>query len=358
MDATVIWTAVGAIGTIVAAGVAAWAARQSRNSASEANSAAKSLAAIERDRRHDELRPDFDLKVMEIGRDRANLMVTLAGGRIDRLDQVIVTILDEKGKDHWGGSLPTDMSQDEAQAFVWGPWEFLTTASVQIVSNRQSKPRAYSRADGKNWDLLPLVRTRPGRWMTSYTRERWQEDFEDQPIRFRITSRRNDYQPWELLREVFVGRAEAEEREQAEQIDVSARQVDGAQAQVLPADKTEPVHMVVVTNGSQRPIREVACKIEAIEADETIRQKQEGDVYGEWMPVAFGSSGMAETFVPQARASTMPVLRAGHKAGFAWGFTVAQYPRILLRVRFTDDAGLHWEIGNDLQVKKLDYRNW
>jgi len=34
--------------------------------------------------------------------------------------------------------------------------------------------------------------------------------------------------------------------------------VDEAQAQVLRPDKGEPVHMVVVTNGSQRPIREVA----------------------------------------------------------------------------------------------------
>jgi len=76
------------------------------------------------------------------------------------------------------------------------------------------------------------------------------------------------------------------------------------------------------------------------------------------MPVALGSTALTETFVPQARARAMPVLRAGHTAGFVWGFTAAQYPRTVLRVRFTDDDGLDWEIGNDLQLKKLDYRDW
>jgi hypothetical protein len=358
MDVAVTWTAIGAFGTIVAAGVAAWAARQSRNSAREANAAAKSLAAIERGRRHDELAPEFELKVAEIARDRASLMVTLTGGRMDRLDEVTVTILDEKGKDHWVGGLPGGLKQEEAEAFVWGPWEFLTAASVQIVSNRQSRPKPYSRVDGKNWDLLPLVRTQPGHWMTSYTQEYWHEDFEEQPVRFLITCRREGYEPWTLLKEVVVGRAGSEERQQAEQIDVSVRQVDGAQAKVLPPDKTEPVHIVVVTNGSQRPIREVACKIEAIQADETIRQKKEADVYGEWMSYALGYTALAEAFVPQARATTMPVLKAGHKAGLASGFTASQFPRVITWVRFTDDAGLHWEIDTSLQLRKLDYRHW
>ena len=53
------------------------------------------------------------------------------------------------------------MTQEEAEAFVWGPWEFNTNASVQIATNRVSQTRAYSRVTGKNWDLLPLRRTGP-----------------------------------------------------------------------------------------------------------------------------------------------------------------------------------------------------
>ena len=33
---------------------------------------------------------------------------------------------------------------------------------------------------------------------------------------------------------------------------------------MLPKDKSELVHLVVVANGSNRPIREVACKIEVL----------------------------------------------------------------------------------------------
>jgi hypothetical protein len=149
-----------------------------------------------------------------------------------------------------------------------------------------------------------------------------------------------------------------QERQQANAIDVAGRPVSGAQAQVLPASEDEPVHMVVVTNGSDRPIREVACKIEAIEADETTRRQKPADVYGEILPMALGPSAQVETFAPQARASTMPVLRVGHKAGFVWSFTVAQYPRFLVWVRFTDDAGLHWEVTADLHLQKLARRDW
>ncbi len=47
MDAATLWAAAGAVGTIAAAGIAAWAARQSHDAAVQANAAAELLAAIE-----------------------------------------------------------------------------------------------------------------------------------------------------------------------------------------------------------------------------------------------------------------------------------------------------------------------
>lgn len=202
MDATVAWAAVGAIGTVAAAGIAAWAARQSRNSAKEANAAAATLATIERDRRYEELTPKFDVTFIDRGGDDAELLVAYSGDRLEYLDEVTVKILDESGKEHWGSRLPTDVTQEEAEAFVWGPWEFLTAAAVQILSNRQSRPRPYSLPTGKNWDRLPLTRTRPGRWMGTYTQKHWQQDFEGQPIRLLITCRHEGYDPWLLLKEI------------------------------------------------------------------------------------------------------------------------------------------------------------
>lgn len=71
------------------------------------------------------------------------------------------TILDD-GKDHWDGGLPDGVTEEEAQAFVWGGLEFNPEASGKVVSNRESRSRPYSNVSGKNWDVLPMRATRPG----------------------------------------------------------------------------------------------------------------------------------------------------------------------------------------------------
>jgi len=356
MDATVIWAAVGALGTIVAAGVAAWAARQSRNSAKEANAAAGTLATIERDRRHDELAPEFELKFTDTGGDHANLMVTLAGGRVESLDEVTFTILDETGKDHWGRGLPNGVTQEDAEAFVWAPWEFNKAASAQIVSNRESRPRAYSRVSGKNWDLLPLSRTRPGHWMSSLSQERWQEDHAEQPIRLLITCRREGYEPWTLLYEVAAGQILPEERQQASQILVRPQTYDGAQAGVLPEEATEAVHIVVVTNSSPRPIRNVAAELEVFGGISP--GKKLADVVGMMEKAQIASGASVLVFARMVRSGHLELLYPGDKAAFAWSFDVATYPNAEFIVRFTDDQELDWEVGPDLRLTKLTNRDW
>jgi hypothetical protein len=118
----VLWSAVSAIGTLGAAGIAAVAARESRRSAQAANAAASTLAAIERDRRYDELTPRFGItcKVRDIAPGRADLVITLARGGAQYLDSVTVTILDEAWLDHRGRGLPPGVTQQEAEEFVWG----------------------------------------------------------------------------------------------------------------------------------------------------------------------------------------------------------------------------------------------
>jgi hypothetical protein len=204
VDATVAWAAVGAVGSVAAAGVAAWAAWLSRSSAAEANAAALTLAAIERDRRHDELCPQFEITCTVRGTTptSADLHIALKPSDLGRLDQVTVTILDERGADHWAHGLPGGVTQAEAEAFVWGPWEFNTGASEQVVSNRTAKPRAYSLADGKNWDVLSMRPTQPARWMTGTGPEDWSRQHRGKPVRVLLTCRREGYEPWTVLYEV------------------------------------------------------------------------------------------------------------------------------------------------------------
>ena len=131
------------------------------------------------------------------------MQVTLTGpDGLDRLDEVTIAILDEAGADHWAHGLPEKVSAEEARQFVWGPWEFNTGASAQVTGNRTTRPRPYSRPDGRNWDRLSLTRTRPGHWMGAMTPEQWQRD-QDGPVRLQITCRRGDEQ-WVLLREVKI----------------------------------------------------------------------------------------------------------------------------------------------------------
>jgi len=166
---------------------------------------------------------------------------------------------------------------------------------------------------------------------------------------------------------VIESQARILEREQANKIDVRANSVDGSAAKVLAdVDKGVQVHIVMVANGSDRPVRDVAVNVVAIQTDRSIRHERLANVYGEMVasPIGvnlgsyFREPGVAETFVFQANADTMPVLKSGHTAGFVWGFTLARYPEIAPTARFTDDAGLHWQINCDLHLEKLAERDW
>lgn len=355
MDAATLWAAVGGLGTVVAAGIAAWAARQSHDAAVQANAAAESLATIERGRRHDELTPMFDVKFNETGGDDASLHVTFTGGGLESLDEVTFTILDEAGKDHWSGTLPGDVTQDEAEAFVWGPWEFNTNASLQIASNRVSQTRAYSLVTGRNWELLPLRRTRPGRWMTTYSQQQWQEEYQDHPIRLRITCQRKGYESWILLQEVTT-EAGPDEKKQASEVRLRRQACDGAQAGVLPQGEAKQVYMLVVTNGSDRPIRNLAAQINVL--GNVSPGVKLADVVGRIEPAHLGSTATVATFLLAARSSRKDLLDAGENAAFVWSFDTATFPQVEFTVRFADDKELNWEVGPDLRPRKHPNREW
>jgi hypothetical protein len=181
------------IATVIAAAAAAFAWREAR----KATTSARRAEAIEHGRRHDEMTPQFDLECEPRGGDSNNviLRVILKEGGVDRLDEATITILDDDQADHWARGLPQGVSREEADAFVWGGWEFDTAASAQVVSNRTSRPRPYSLADGKNWDHLSLTRTRPARWMTGTGPDQWQSQYDDKPIRLSITCCLEGHEP-------------------------------------------------------------------------------------------------------------------------------------------------------------------
>lgn len=191
---------------VAAAVAAAIAALGSWNAARKANQTAGSVDAIERDRRHDELTPVFNVTctVRAGDADSADMRVTLIGGRLERHAAVTVTIVDDDGTDCWEHGLPDGVTQDEAAAFVCGPWEFNTAASTQVVSNRESRSRAYDRVTGHNWDPLPLTRTRPGRWMTTTDQAAWNKKWTGKPLRLLLTCKCEGYEPWIIPENVEI----------------------------------------------------------------------------------------------------------------------------------------------------------
>jgi hypothetical protein len=195
------------VSIVAAAGsvAAVWYSRRSAKSAAVSAVAANTTAALYSQRRHDELTPEFDISIAAgengVG-EHAEMRVELTGpAGLDRLDEVTIAILDEAGVDHWAHGLPDKVTPEEARRFVWGPWEFNTGASAQVTDNRTTRPRPYSRPDGKNWDRLSLTRTRPGHWMGAMTPEQWQRE-QDGTVRLQITCRGDEQ--WVLLREIEV----------------------------------------------------------------------------------------------------------------------------------------------------------
>lgn len=156
--------------------------------------------------------------------------------------------------------------------------------------------------------------------------------------------------------EVVAGRAGALERQQADEVSMLRSNIDGAQAVVLPDDATEPVHMLIVTNGSRRPIRNVVAKIEGSPAGAAAKHDKFADNTGELIAVQMASAAKAGTFKPGRHGSKIAVLQGGQRAAFVWNFSTARYPNPRFTLRFTDDNALDWEIDNDLHLVKLDSR--
>lgn len=189
VDVSVIWAAIGAVGSVGAASVAAWAAHQSRLSAREANAAARALVAIERDRRHEELTPQFEITctVKTTASDAADLWVELTGGRLERHAAVSVTIRTRPGRITGAAGCPTASRPRRPRHSSGGRGSSTRAPASRWSANRQSRERPFDRVSGKNWELLSLTRTRPGRWMTGTSQDQWRRQWRDKPVRLLLT---------------------------------------------------------------------------------------------------------------------------------------------------------------------------
>ena len=138
------------------------------------------------------------------------------------------------------------------------------------------------------------------------------------------------------------------ERQQADAIGLRPStwgiRVPGSQPSVV-----RTVHTADVRNDSQRPIRNVACRIEP-EPGEALQAAHQ---VGLFVTFSSGPRGL-----PLSEGAHIPLIPAGEAASFIFDMEEKQYPKARMTARFTDDAGLHWQIYPDLHLEKLNDRDW
>lgn len=178
-------------------------------SARRANETANELASIEASRRYDEETPEFEIKIVRRSTafDHADLEIKLT--KPAQLDEVIIRILDEANVDHWACGLPDGVTREQADLFVWGPWEFNSGASQQVMDTRTSRPRRYSRVTGKDTEAFDLIKTRAGHWMGGTAQEGWEREHEG-PVRLLLECRVEGRKSWHVRYDVSVPKADGD----------------------------------------------------------------------------------------------------------------------------------------------------
>jgi type II secretory pathway pseudopilin PulG len=146
------------------------------------------------------------------------------------------------------------------------------------------------------------------------------------------------------------------ERQQAEMIDLeptsTSREVPG-----LAPDTDGMAWAAALANRSPRPIRNVASRIEAAPGAPAQEASLSG-VYAEFEPSPITPAGAAITraLIDPSEKPSITLIRAGETGAFL--FPVGRLNLdAQVTVRFTDDAGVHWQIDHDLHLEKLENRD-
>jgi len=167
--------------------------------ASAANRTATIVAAIERDRRHTELTPQFDITGGEQAAGGSAVMrVVLAGPPdLDRLDSVTIMIRDDvpDRKPHVAGG-PT---AEEIATVVWGPYRFVPGTDGADELGRGVAPVALRLGEGTRFALEPSLAPH---WVSDFAS--WRRDYEGTPVRLTLICEREGREPWTIRREVHV----------------------------------------------------------------------------------------------------------------------------------------------------------
>jgi Tfp pilus assembly protein PilV len=144
---------------------------------------------------------------------------------------------------------------------------------------------------------------------------------------------------------------EGQKRRQASQVQLAYRATNGAAAGVLSDSPTALVYKAVVTNTSERPIRNISCRL--IPLGQEPFMPAVCSLLMDY-PIASGATG--ELAVQTSRATHWQVLSAGQRVSFVFAVEVEKHSRAYMEARFADDNKVDWEIDGEEHLIKLPER--
>ena len=149
------------------------------------------------------------------------------------------------------------------------------------------------------------------------------------------------------------------ERRQADQVDLAPRPISlSREVPGLDPAAGGKAWSADVINDSPRPVRNVAGRIEAAPGSPP-QAAALADVYVEFTPndLFAGGGGSGKVLLKLSERPDIPLVRAGKTGILIFPVGAPENPDARITIRFTDDAGLHWQIGHDLHLEKLDNRS-
>lgn len=176
------------------------AADRANEAADKANLTADTLAAIERDRRHSELRPVLEIATPSAPNTPDVLRFRFTGpDELEPLGPLTVTITIRDDRDRSNdpilGGGPT---REDVAAYIWGPWRFRPGVDDADETGRVAQQRTVAVGE----ELCSTVEKSPApRWYAG-DQPAWDRHYGQSPVRLRIEVTAPGFQPWVILREV------------------------------------------------------------------------------------------------------------------------------------------------------------
>ena len=193
------WSIVLAVLGLLAATAGAVAAIGSWRAAGRANQAATILATIEKDRRHTELTPSFDITCHRSPTgDAAYLHLTLTGPPgLDRLDGAAISVRDDRS--NRSPIVAGGPTAEELAAVIWGPLRFRPHVNDADELGRSIPSFPLARQESTRFALEPSL---VPHWVAD--QDYWRRQYADHPLRVNLTCTREGHEPWTILIDVPI----------------------------------------------------------------------------------------------------------------------------------------------------------